>query len=237
VKACWCGVGGVWSIGLLTLVVLTCCTCGTASERSVLAKPPAGPSVPVQKSSELATLQRAIQGPPNGRSSLQTDPAVLTRYGELALEAGKKSDADEAFTKATRNTVNANVFSIPMQIDPKDFPDESSRRALAHYVAGSREFINGRNPEALADLDMSVRLAPKWALGHFAYGVVLFDRGQRLAAIREVNLAKTLATGPLEDYIVEQRRELGLNTDEVLMVHIHNGRTTTVIEKRPTSAP
>ncbi len=87
----------------------------------------------------------ALAQSPRSWSSLQNDPGVLAHYGELGLLSGRPVKADEAFQSAARSVRGGGqLFTERVDIDPSDFEDAKSIRALAHYSAGTKEFLSGQ---------------------------------------------------------------------------------------------
>jgi tetratricopeptide (TPR) repeat protein len=159
-----------------------------------------------------------------GFSSIHVDPVQLAHFGELAMALGHRKEATQAFTAASSHLQN--FFTEPVEINPSDFQDIDSQPALAFYAAGTRQFVGGQNRESLANLSKCTSLKPTWALGHLAYGNVLFARGAKQQAIIEYARAKSLAAGRLRDFVQREQRSLGLNVGEVKVIRmLPNGVT------------
>ena len=71
-------------------------------------------------------------------------------------------------------------------------PSDSLRQADTIYRAGTAALARHDLPTAQSDFEQVARLAPRAEPGHSALGLVLIDRGQLPAGIRELELALTL---------------------------------------------
>jgi tetratricopeptide (TPR) repeat protein len=159
----------------------------------------------------LKKYRTVVKGSPGAWSSLQSDPSLLARYGDLCSKFGPVAEAATAYMSAVESSDNR-VGQNGIQIAP---PDRTllGLRAAAHVAAGAKFRGQGDVGNALREYDLALAALPNW-------WVALTFRGEQRAlrvgmealARSDFARAESLATGADRELVRKSAKLHGVIT-------------------------
>jgi len=111
-----------------------------------------------------------------------TDPITLAFYGEVALSAGKKEEARNAYLRAIehgRESVGDGFPSTTGLVQAGDI------RAAALLAAGIKQTLTGQNENALESFGLALKVSPKSDVARFYYASLLAKVGRGRESVSE----------------------------------------------------
>ena len=151
----------------------------------------------------LAEYRIVVVGTPRSRSSTQSDPRVLSLFGDLSAKFGLGNDARRAYVLATREVTKSST-------DPSPAPRNASLGALkaaAHTAAAIKCGQVDDEQGELKELNTAVAADGGDWVPHY-YRARAYERlGDKRRAIAEAVVAERLAPSPKSRAIVASLRE------------------------------
>jgi Flp pilus assembly protein TadD len=191
---------------LIGVVAIATAACGggTATHReSELSKP-----------DQIRLAQSMMQAGRTGESltiihdvlrKFPDDPDVHSVHGQLAFQAGKYQDAEQAFRRALeldpyRTDAHNYLGVVATELGRYDEAEEHYKKALADPSYPTPELVRlnlgllyarqGRDNEAISEFRRAVEISPRFYKGHFELASVLDRTGRLDEAAREYEVAE-----------------------------------------------
>ncbi|CAN5390276.1 hypothetical protein BH09PAT4_BH09PAT4_09040 [soil metagenome] len=171
-----------------------------------------------------AAWTKVLTGTLKGRSTDQSDPYILARYGELCLQVGDRASAEIAFGMASREV--RKLFNSSIERVPKGRISQQMSRALAHYNAGVEMSLGGQHKKAEDELRQAVKFAPHWPLAKIGLATELCQEGRRDEAEQLFEGVRTSGAGEASKFAATKMRDFGLDRNMVTVIHNRGDGTT-----------
>lgn len=151
----------------------------------------------------LAQYRIVVVGTPRSRSSTQSDPRVLSRFGDLSAKFGREDDARRAYALATREVTKSSTDPYP---EPRN-ASLGALKAAAHTAAAIKCGQVDDEQGELRELSAAVAAdGGDWVPRY--YRAQAYKRlGNQREAIKEVEAAQRLAPSTKERTTVAGLRE------------------------------
>lgn len=161
-----------------------------------------------RKREAIREYRTAFHGDGRSWSSMQDDPGLLARYGDLSMEKGDSHEARWAYSIAARRGGN-----YVGTTEPTTKPHGNSVAALrsaAHTAAGLKLGAQGDHKGLLRELQLAVRSDGAYWVPRF-YRARLYARmGRMEAAATDSRLAERLAPEAQKEKVRDMRQENGI---------------------------
>jgi tetratricopeptide (TPR) repeat protein len=147
----------------------------------------------------------AVNAVDGSSSSLQQDPTVLARYGDLSIRFGTAEEARKAYVEASKHSNRSKTSVSPNTIPRND--SLASLKSAAHTAAAIRYTSTNRLDEATRALAIAIAADRQYWIAHFYQVSDLARRGKNEEAVREAALVEQLAPREEKDRVRALRRD------------------------------
>lgn len=149
-----------------------------------------------------------LVGGPTGSSSSQTDPRILSRFGDLCTKYGSVKEAKAAYALAARQSDRDENGDEPNSAPRND--TLSALKAAAHTAAAIEHGSHGQKEDQMRELDAAVLADGGYWVARYYRAREYRRAGKMPEATREAAVAERLATPKGRAQVAELRKDFGI---------------------------